>query len=194
MSLRLGAIPVLAAVLVIVAGTAGCIAQPTVTVEGVRAGTFTPANTTLQVDISVANPNSFDIPLQNIAFTVSSVESGGVRRLGEGQTGPFTLLARQSVTKTVPVVLDNRALLEAALATVRAGQDRITIRVTGTVTGDVYGIVTVNVPFEQDQTITVQELLGMAGVPVSEADVRQVLGAARTIMSGGVPAVTIRIG
>lgn len=184
---------VLAAILTI-AGTAGCIAQPTVTVEGVLVGTFTPANTTLQVEVQVTNPNSFDIPLKDVAFTVYSVEANGMRRLGEGQTGPFTLPARQSITKNVPVTLDNQALLEAALATVRAGQDRITLRVNGTVSGDVYGIVTVNVPFEQDQTITLQELLGMAGVPVSEAEIRQALGAAQTVAVRGVPAVTIRVG
>lgn len=184
---------VLAAILTI-AGTAGCIAQPTVTVEGVRIGTFTSANTTLQVEVQVTNPNSFDIPLKDVAFTVDSIEANGTRRLGEGRTGLFTLPARQSITKNVPVTLDNQALLEAALATVRAGQDRITLRVSGTVSGDVYGIVTVNVPFEQDQTITLQELLGMAGVPVSEAEIRQALGAAQTVAIRGVPAVTIRVG
>jgi hypothetical protein len=62
------------------------------------------------------------------------------------------------------------------------------------VSGSIYGIVTVNVPFEQDQTITLQEMLGMAGMPVSEQQVQQVLGAGQTIMSSGVPGVTIRIG
>ncbi|NLX50322.1 MAG: LEA type 2 family protein [Methanospirillum sp.] len=181
--------------MLVIAGTSGCIAQPTVAVQGVRVGTFTPANTTLQVVVQVTNPNSFDIPIRDVAFTVSSVESGGVRRLGGGQTGPFTLLARQSIAKEEPVTLDNEALLEAALATVRAGHDRITFRVGGTVSGDVYKILTVNVPFEQDQTVTLQELLGMAGIPVSEQDVRQVLGAARTGASGGaVPGLTIVVG
>jgi LEA14-like dessication related protein len=184
---------VLASVLLI-AGTAGCIAQPTVAVEGVRVGTFTPANTTLQVDVTVTNPNSFDIPISDVAFTVSSVETGGVRRLGEGRTGPFTLPARQALRTTVPVTLDNAALLETALATVRSGQDRVTIRVSGTVTGDVYDILTVNVPFEQDQTVTLQELLGMAGLPVGEADVRRILGAGRAVASGGVPPITIVVG
>ncbi len=184
---------VLAAILMI-AGTAGCIAQPTVAVESVRVGTFTPANTTLQVEVQVTNPNSFDIPLKDVAFTVSSVEAGGLRRLGDGRTGPVTLPARQSITRTVPVTLDNQALLNAALATVQAGQDRITVRVNGTVSGDVYGIVTVNVPFQQEQTIMLQELLGMAGMPVSEAQVRQALGAARAVSNGGIPGVTIRVG
>jgi LEA14-like dessication related protein len=184
---------VFAAVLTI-AGTTGCITQPTVTVEGVRVGTFTPANTTLQVEVEVTNPNSFDVPLRDVAFTVYSVEAGGLRRLGEGQTGPFTLPARQAITRNVPVTLDNQALLEAALVAVRAGQDRMTFRVSGTVSGDVYGILTVNVPFEQDQTITLQEVLGMAGVPVSEAEVRQGLGAARTVAAGGIPGITIRMG
>ncbi|HIH04412.1 MAG TPA: LEA type 2 family protein [Methanoregulaceae archaeon] len=184
---------VLAAVLMIV-GTAGCIAQPTVAVEGVRVGTFTPANTTLQVEVQVTNPNSFDIPLKDVAFTVSSVEGNETRRLGEGETGPFTLPARQTITRNVPVTLDNQALLNAALATVRAGRDRITLRVGGTVSGDLYGIVTVNVPFEQDQTVMLQELLGMAGMQVSEAQIRQALGAAQAVSSGGIPGVTIRVG
>jgi LEA14-like dessication related protein len=190
---HLTSVLVLAAVLMI-AGTTGCIAQPTVAVQGVRVGTFTPANTTLQVEVEVTNPNSFDIPLKDVMFTVSSVEGGGTRHLGEGRTGPFTLPARQAILKNVPVTLDNQALLEAALATVRAGQDRITIRVSGTASGDVYGIVTVNVPFEQDRTVTLQELLGIAGVPVGEAEVRQVLGAVRTVAAGGAPEVTIRVG
>lgn len=190
---RLTVVLVLASILAIT-GMAGCIAQPTVAVQGVRVGTFTPANTTLQVEVQVTNPNSFDIPLSDVSFTVSSVEAGGVRRLGEGRTGPFTLPARQSIAKTVPVTLDNQALLEAALAAVRAGQDGVTIRVSGTVSGDVYGILTVNVPFEQDRTITLRELLGMTGMPVGEGDVRRVLGAARTVVSGGIPAVTIRVG
>lgn len=183
----------LAAVLAIAVAT-GCISQPTVAVEGVRVGTFTPANTTLQVGVQVANPNSFDIPLQDVAFTVSSVENGGLRRLGEGRTGPFTLPARQAISREIPVTLDNEALLEAALVAVRANQDRMTFRVAGTVTGDLYGLVTVDVPFEQDRTVTLQELVGRAGLPVSEADVRQVLGAARTVVSGGLPGVTVRVG
>jgi LEA14-like dessication related protein len=157
-------------------------------------GTFTPANTTLQVEVQVTNPNSFDIPISDVSFTVSSVEAGGVRRIGEGRTGPFNLPSRQSIAKTVPVMLDNRALLEAALAAVRAGQDGVTIRVSGTVSGDVYGILTVNVPFEQDRTITLQELIGMAGVPVGEADVQRILGAAGTVASGGLPAVKSLVG
>ena len=114
---------VLAAILVIV-GTAGCIAQPTVVVDSVRIGSLTPANTTLQVLVRITNPNSFDIPLQNVSFTVYSVEASGTRRLGEGATGPFTLPGRQTIDQTVPVTLDNQALLEAALVAVRAGQER----------------------------------------------------------------------
>ena len=184
---------VVAAVLVI-AVAAGCISQPTVSVEGVRVGTFTPANTTLQVGVQIANPNSFDIPLQDVAFTVYSVESGGLRRLGEGRTGPFVLPARQAIAREIPVTLDNEALLEAALVAVRANQDRMTFRVAGTVTGDLYGLVTVDVPFEQDRTITLQELVRNAGLPVSEADVREALGAARTIATGVLSGVTVRVG
>lgn len=190
---HLAPVLVLASILLIT-GTAGCIAQPSVAVESVRVGTFTPANTTLQVDVTVTNPNSFDIPISDVAFTVYSVETAGVRRLGEGRTGPFTLPARQAIRKTVPVTLDNGALLEAALVTVRAGQDRVTIRVSGTVTGDVYNILSVNVPFEQDQTLTLQELLGMAGVPVGEGDVRRILGAGQAVASGGIPPITIVVG
>src|SRR5674476_1298693 len=169
---------VLAAILMIV-GTAGCIAQPTVVVNSVRIGSLTPANTTLQVLVSVTNPNSFDIPLQNVSFTVYSVEASGMRRLGEGATGPFTLPGGQTIDQTVPVTLDNQALLEAALVAVRAGQSSMTFRVAGTVSGSVYGIVDVNVPFQQDRTITLHELVGIAGVPVNEQQVRQAFGTAR---------------
>ncbi len=184
---------VVAAVLAI-AVASGCITQPTVAVEEVRVGTFTPANTTLQVGVQVANPNSFDIPLQDVAFTVCSVESGGLRCLGEGRTGPFTLPARQAISREIAVTLDNEALLEAALVAVRAGQDRMTFRVAGTVTGDLYGVVTVDVPFEQDRTVTLQELVRRAGLPVNEADVRQALGAARSVASAVLSGVTARAG
>jgi LEA14-like dessication related protein len=184
---------VLAAILVIV-GTAGCIAQPTVVVDSVRIGSLTPANTTLQVLVRVTNPNSFDIPLQNVTFTVYSVEASGTRRLGEGATGPFTLPGRQTVDQTVPVTLDNQALLETALVAVRAGQSSMTFRVAGTVSGSVYGIVNVNVPFQQDQTITLQELLGMAGMPVGEQQVQQAFGTAKTVVAGVIPAVKSLIG
>lgn len=184
---------VLAAVLAII-GAAGCITQPSVAVEGVQLGTLTPANTTLQVQVRVTNPNSFEIPLKDVAFTVHSVESTGLRQLGAGQTGPFVLPAGRTMDRTVPVTLDNRALLEAVLAAVRAGQDRITFRVTGTVSGDLYGLLTVNVPFEQDQTVTIRDLVGMSGMPVDEASIRQALGAARAVASGAVPGITIRMG
>ena len=184
---------VVAAVLTI-AVASGCIAQPSVTVEEVRVGTFTPANTTLQAVVQVVNPNSFEIPLQDIAFTVHSVESGGLRRLGEGQTGPFNLPARQTTSREIAVRLDNEALLEAALVAVRAGQDRVTLRVAGTVTGDLYGVVTVDVPFEQDRTVTLQDLVRRAGLPVNEADVRQALGAAQSVASAVLSGVTVRAG
>ncbi len=184
---------VLAAILMIV-GTAGCIAQPTVVVDSVRIGSLTPANTTLQVLVRVTNPNSFDIPLQNVSFTVYAVEASGTRRLGEGATGPFTLPGRQTVDRTVPVTLDNQALLEAALVAVRAGQSSMTFRVAGTVSGSVYGIVNVNVPFTQDQTITLQEILGMAGMPVGEQQVQQAFGTAKTVVAGVIPAVKSLIG
>ncbi len=184
---------VLAAILVLV-GTAGCIAQPTVVVDSVRIGSLTPANTTLEVVVRITNPNSFDMPLQNVSFTVYSVEASGTRRLGEGATGPFTLPGRQTIDQTVPVTLDNQALLETALVAVRAGKSEMTFRVTGTVTGSVYGIVNVNVPFEQDQTISLQELVGMAGIPVGEGDVRRVLGGARTVVSSVIPAVKSLVG
>jgi LEA14-like dessication related protein len=184
---------VLAAILMIV-GTAGCIAQPTVVVDSVRIGSLTPANTTLQVLVRVTNPNSFDIPLQNVSFTVYAVEASGTRRLGEGATGPFTLPGRQTVDQTVPVTLDNQALLEAALVAVRAGQSSMTFRVAGTVSGSVYGIVNVNVPFTQDQTITLQEILGMAGMPVGEQQVQQAFGTAKTVVAGVMPAVKSLVG
>lgn len=173
----------LAAVLIL-AGTAGCLSQPSVTVDSVRIGTLTPANTTLQVDVRITNPNSFDIPLQNVSFTVYSVEASGLRRLGEGATGPLTLAGRQTVTETVPVILDNEALLEAALVTVRANQDRMTFRVQGTVSGSIYGIVPLNVPFSEERTITLQELVGMTGAPVGESDVQRVLGSGATSAAG----------
>lgn len=190
---HLTSVLILAAILMIV-GTAGCIAQPTVVVDSVRIGSLTPANTTLQVLIRITNPNSFDIPIQNVSFTVYSVEAGGTRRLGEGATGPFTLPGRQTIDQTVPVTLDNQALLETALVAVRAGQDQMTFRVTGTVSGSVYGLLTVNVPFEQDQTLTLQEILGVAGVPVSEQQVQQVLGGVRTVLGSVIPAVKSLVG
>jgi LEA14-like dessication related protein len=187
------AVLVLAAILMIV-GTAGCIAQPTVVVDSVRIGSLTPANTTLQVLVRVTNPNSFDIPIQNVSFTVYSVEASGERRLGEGATGPFTLPARQSVDQTVPVTLDNQALLQAALVAVRANQNSMTFRVSGTVTGNVFGLLSVNVPFTQDQTITLQEMLGMAGVPVNEQQVQQAFGGVRAAIGSVVPAVKSLVG
>ena len=57
----------------------------------------------------------------------------------------------------------------------------MTFRVAGTVSGSVYGIVNVNVPFQQDQTIALQDLLGMAGMPVGEQQVQQALGTAKTV-------------
>lgn len=191
MSRYLAHVLLLAAVLMIV-GTAGCISQPTIAVDSVRIGTLTPTNTTLQVDISITNPNSFDVPLQNVSFTVSSVEASGLRRLGEGATGPFTLLGRQTVNKTVPVILDNEALLEAALVAVRANQDWMTFRVEGTVSGTVYGIVPVNVPFSQERTITLEEIMGMVGVPVEETDVQRVLGSGAASAPGTPGAATRR--
>jgi LEA14-like dessication related protein len=174
---------VLAAV-VTIAGTAGCVSQPAIAVENVQIETLTPANTTLQVEIQATNPNSFDIPLQDVSFTVYSVEASGPRRLGSGATGPFTLPGGRTVTQTVPVTLDNEALLEAALVAVRANQDRMTFRVEGTVSGSIYGIVAINVPFSQERTITLQEMVGMTGVPVGEDDVRRVLGPGTTVASG----------
>ena len=184
---------VLAAILVLV-GTAGCIAQPTVVVDSVQIGSLTAANTTLQVLVRITNPNSFDIPINNVTFTVYSVEASGTRRLGEGATGPFTLTGRQTIDQTVPVTLDNQALLEAALAAVRAGKSEMTFRVTGTVSGSVYGLVNVNVPFTQDRTVTLHELVGMAGIPVGEGDLRRVLGGARTVVGSVIPAVKGLVG
>lgn len=179
------------AVILMIAGSAGCISQPAIVVQSVRIGSLTPANTTLQVGIQVTNPNSFDVPVQNVSFTVSSVEASGTRRLGAGATGPFVLPGRETVNRTVPVILDNEALLEAALVAVRANQSSMTFRVAGTVSGNAFGIISVNVPFEQDRTITLEEMLGMAGMPVGEQQVRQGLsvGAAG---AGGVSTPTTR--
>jgi LEA14-like dessication related protein len=177
-------VPALLLAVLIIVGTAGCISQPTVTVDSVQIGTLTPANTTLQVDVRIPNPNTFDIPLQNVSFTVYSVEASGMRRLGAGATGPFTLAQRQTVTRTIPVVLDNEALLESALVAVRANQDRMTFRVEGTVSGSIYGIVPVNVPFSEERTITLQEMVGMAGAPVGESDVQRALGTGTAGVAG----------
>jgi LEA14-like dessication related protein len=178
----------------LVAGTAGCVSQPTVAVDSVRIGSLTPASTTLQVEIQVTNPNSFEIPLTNVSFTVSSVEASGTRLLGAGATGPFTLTPRQTVNLTVPVTLDNKALLEAALAAVRAGQTSMTFRVEGTVSGTAWGILPVNVPFSQDRTISLQEMLGLAGVQVGEDDVRMVIGGVKTVVGGVIREIAGRIG
>ena len=52
----------------------------------------------------------------------------------------------------------------------------------------------VNVPFEQDRTITLHELVGMAGIPVGEGDVRRVFGGAQTVVSSVIPAVKSLVG
>lgn len=166
------------AVLLAVIGITGCVSQPTVAIEGVRPGTVTPASTSLEVEVGITNPNPFEIPVKEVRFALSSVEGDGLRPLGTGYMGPFVLPADQVIHQNVPVTLDNRALLDAALAAVEAGRDRITFRVTGTVTGDLYGVTDVDVPFEQDRTVTLQEVLGATGVRVDEATVRTALGAA----------------
>ena len=170
------------AVLLAVIIVAGSVSQPTVAIEGVRPVTLTPASTTLEVDVRITNPNPFEIPVKETQFTVSAVEGSALRTLGTGNMGPFMLPAGQSSRLNVPVTLDNRALLDAALAAVKAGQDQMTFRVAGTVTGDLYGITTVDVPFEQDRTVTLQEVVGATGVRVDEAAVRKALGQAGPIV------------
>jgi hypothetical protein len=82
----------------------------------------------------------------------------GARRACEGATGPVALAQRRTVTKIVPVVLDDGALLETAPVAVRAGRNRTTFRIEGAVSGSIHGILPVNVPFPEDRTIPLQDL------------------------------------
>lgn len=175
-------VPVLLmAVLLAVIGVAGCVSQPTVTIEEVRPGTVSPTSSDLVVEVGITNPNPFDIPVKEAKYTVSAVEGTTLRPLGTGHVGTFVLPAGRAIRQSVPVRLDNRALLDAALAAIEAGRDRVTFRVTGTVTGDLYGVTTVDVPFEQDRTVTLQEVLGANGIRIDEAVIREALDKAGPI-------------
>jgi len=181
-------VPVLVlAVLLAVIGMAGCISPPTVAIDGVRIGSVTPDSTTLLVEVGITNPNPLEIPVQEVRFTVGVVEGTGVRPLGTGNAGPFVLPAGRASRQQVPVTLGNRPLLEAARVAVGSGQDRITVRVSGTVRGDLYGLTTVDVPFEQDRVVTLAEVLGSAGVPVDGAALERALGQAAPVVRDLVP-------
>ena len=117
--------------------------QPTIAVRGVKLKSVGLTGGSIEVALSIVNPNPYPLPVQRAVYAFALADS---TQVGGGTTAAaFTLRARDSALVQLPVDLSWQGLRAAARDAARDGT--IDYRFTGTVTLDT-PLGNPDVPFE----------------------------------------------
>jgi LEA14-like dessication related protein len=106
--------------------------QPIIAVRGVKLKSIGLTGGSIEVELSIANPNPYPLPVQRAVYSFALADS---TRVGNGTTtAAFTLPARDSTVVTLPVDVSWQGLRAAARDAARDGT--VDYRFNGTVTLD----------------------------------------------------------
>ncbi|QSZ67797.1 hypothetical protein RJ40_09915 [Methanofollis aquaemaris] len=150
--------PILA-ILAIAVFIAGCTSEPPVgppevTVTGVAVSDLSLESMDLVVFLAVDNPNPIEVTISRVEMDVSYSKDRAEVLLGSGTKGAITVPASNRTEVTVPITMDNAAMLSAAAVLLLSGE--LEVKVEGTMTIDA-GIASFDVPFEKTEKVSVRE-------------------------------------
>jgi LEA14-like dessication related protein len=133
----------------LVTGCSFLFKQPEVSVTGVSLTSLNLTDMTLDVSLSVNNPNSMGITLASLSFDVFYQNGNDWNFLAHGEQSGIKINPGTN-NVTVPVVISNRELLGSLIGLFTRGE--ITLQVRGVAKPDFYGLAP-SIPFTQTKTI-----------------------------------------
>lgn len=149
----------LLAILAIAVFIAGCTSEPPVgppevTVTGVAVSDLSMESMDLVVILAVDNPNPIEVTISTVEMDVSYSKDRAEVLLGSGTAGPIIVPASNRTEFTVPITMDNAAMLSAAAILLLSGE--LEVKAEGTATIDA-GVVSFDVPFEKIERVSVRD-------------------------------------
>jgi LEA14-like dessication related protein len=141
------------ALLVFASGCSAIFKEPVVTVNGIGIDEISASDLTLNLSLSIDNPNFFGVTLSEIVCNVSYLK-------GNDEWAPLSSVRKENVTinpgmntLTIPIYAKNVDLLKAGVRALVSGE--ITIKATGYARPSFLGF-TPAIPFSQTQTIPLE--------------------------------------
>jgi LEA14-like dessication related protein len=134
---------------ILVTGCSFLFKQPEISVEGVSLTSLNLTEMTLDVTLSVNNPNSMGITLASLSFDVFYQKGSDWIYLAHGEQTGIRINPGNN-TVTIPVVISNRELLGSLFGFITKGE--ITLQIRGVAKPDFYGLAP-SVPFTHTTTI-----------------------------------------
>lgn len=138
------------AVVAIIAGFILTIQKPDVRVSTVEIAELTPTDLTLNLTLTLHNPNFFSVPINRIASNVTYLHNGAWEPLSYMEKDGFDVTSGDT-TVIIPVHAKNADLIRAGFSLLIHGE--ITVQVEGTIEPSLL-IFTPTIPFSEVKTIS----------------------------------------
>jgi LEA14-like dessication related protein len=135
----------------LVSGCSSSARMPEVKVEGATITSFSLTDLTLDVILSVDNPNPFGITLKSLSFDVYYKDSDEWKYLSHGEQTGITINPGKTIV-SVPVTVKNTDLLGAILSLANARE--IPLQIRGVVVPDLPGGLSPEIPFTRTVSLT----------------------------------------
>jgi len=134
-----------------VSGCSSSARMPEVKVEGATITSFSLTDLTLDVILSVDNPNPFGITLKSLSFDVYYKDGDEWKYLSHGEQTGITINPGKTMV-SVPVTVKNTDLLGAILSL--ANTREIPLQIRGVVVPDLPGGLSPEIPFTRTVSLT----------------------------------------
>jgi LEA14-like dessication related protein len=136
---------------VLVTGCSSSPRMPEVKVEGATITSFTLTDLTLDVILSVDNPNPVGITLESLSFDVYYKDGDEWKYLAHGEQTGITISPGKNIVR-VPVTIKNTDLLQSILSF--SNSSEIPLQIRGVVVPDLPGGLSPDIPFTRTISLT----------------------------------------
>jgi LEA14-like dessication related protein len=135
----------------VVAGAFMMTPKPQITFRSMEVTSISLLKTDLNVTMSILNTYPVGGVVENVTFTLYYPGPGGDEVLGYGSGGGFMVPPGVNQEFSLPVTIDNLALIQAGFRLIT--QEEVKIRVKGSATLSVEGVI-FTLPFDQTTVVT----------------------------------------
>jgi LEA14-like dessication related protein len=130
------------------------IKKPTIESIDIDLKDVTLTTTTVDVEVTIHNPNPFGATFNKIAYDIYFQEGGRWKYMGHGEkTDKTELRANGLTTIKIPTRIDNKDAIRAIYQMLVIGKGSLPIKVSGSVYLDVK-LTSIEIPFQQTRTVT----------------------------------------
>lgn len=134
---------------IFISGCSSPVQVPTVSVSSVDIANINLKELSLNITLSIYNPNLFNFEITSVAFDVLYQSGGEFIPLSHGEKGAFSLKPGENVI-VIPVTIQNAELLRAGINFVM--DKKLTLKVKGNVKPNLAGF-SPPIPFETTTTV-----------------------------------------